>query len=250
MPRPFLCRTIEQVPTVTFFKPQGVPLRDLEVVRLALDELEAMRLVDLDGLYQEEAAVQMGVSRPTLGRILESARRKVSLALLEGKALRLEGGPCVLSTLPERPGFGRGRGMVGPWDRPKRKSKLNQGGSMKIALPTEDGTHIGDHFGPSPNFLVFTVEDGQVHGKELLRNEHAKGEHGHGGEGGHGDILAALADCQVVIAHGMGPRAVRDLEASGLEVCLTTTVDAEEAVQLYLSGQLPNATGGCQSRCK
>jgi predicted DNA-binding protein (UPF0251 family) len=71
MPRPFLCRTIEQVPTVTFFKPQGVPLRDLEVVRLALDELEAMRLVDLDGLYQEEAAVQMGVSRPTLGRILE-----------------------------------------------------------------------------------------------------------------------------------------------------------------------------------
>ncbi|MCX5976961.1 MAG: NifB/NifX family molybdenum-iron cluster-binding protein [Coprothermobacterota bacterium] len=120
---------------------------------------------------------------------------------------------------------------------------------MKIAIPTEDGTHIGDHFGRSPSFLVFSIEEGQIREKSLRQNTHAEGEHGHEGASGHSDILAALAGCQVVIAHGMGPRAVRDLEASGLEVRLTSTDDAEEAIQLYLQGQLPSATGSCQPRC-
>lgn len=249
MPRPFRCRTIERVPEITFFKPQGVPLRDLEIVHLALDELEAMRLVDLDGLYQEEAAEQMGVSRPTLGRILENARRKVSMALLEGKALRLEGGNYTVTVAPSNsPGRCWRNKQGGTWSRAGQKS-INQGGSMKIAIPTEDGTHIGDHFGRSPSFLVFTIEEGQIREKSLRQNTHAEGEHGHEGAGGHSDILAALAGCQVVIAHGMGPRAVRDLEASGLEIRRTSTEDAEEAIQLYLQSQLPNATGSCQPRC-
>jgi len=64
---------------------------------MTLDELEAMRLVDLDGLYQEDAGARMGVSRQTLGRILESARRKVAGALVMGRALRIEGGPVEAS---------------------------------------------------------------------------------------------------------------------------------------------------------
>lgn len=62
---------------------------------MTLDELEALRLADLEGLYQEDAAARMGVSRPTLGRILEAGRRKVAEALVLGKALRIEGGPVV-----------------------------------------------------------------------------------------------------------------------------------------------------------
>lgn len=77
------------------FKPAGTPLRELSVVRLDLDGLEALRLADREGLYQEAAAEQMGVSRATFGRILAGAHARVAEALLEGKALRIGGGPVV-----------------------------------------------------------------------------------------------------------------------------------------------------------
>lgn len=75
------------------FKPAGVPLRELEEVVMTLDEFEAVRLADLDGLYQEQAAELMKVSRPTFSRVVESAHRKLADALVHGKALRIEGGP-------------------------------------------------------------------------------------------------------------------------------------------------------------
>lgn len=75
------------------FKPAGIPMRDLEEVVMTLDEFEALRLADLDGLYQEQAAEQMNVSRPTFSRVIESAHRKLADALVHGKALRIEGGP-------------------------------------------------------------------------------------------------------------------------------------------------------------
>jgi uncharacterized protein len=68
-------------------------MSELEVVVMSLDEFEALRLADLGGLYQEQAAEKMGVSRPTFSRIVESAHRKVADALVHGKALRIEGGP-------------------------------------------------------------------------------------------------------------------------------------------------------------
>lgn len=93
MPRPCCCRRISGTPPAPLFKPAGVPARVLDVVAMTLDELEAVRLADLEGLYQEEGAARMGVSRATFGRILETAHRKVASALIEGKALRIEGGP-------------------------------------------------------------------------------------------------------------------------------------------------------------
>ncbi|UHD17222.1 DUF134 domain-containing protein [Thiocapsa bogorovii] len=72
------------------FKPCGRPGRGLESVTLRADELEALRLADLEGLYQEECAVQMGISRTTLSRTLAQARRKVTDALISGKRLVVE----------------------------------------------------------------------------------------------------------------------------------------------------------------
>jgi predicted DNA-binding protein (UPF0251 family) len=92
MPRPKQCRRVCLSPDCTYFKPAGVPTSTLEEVVLAVDELEAMRLVDLDGLYYEQAAERMGVSRRTFGRIIDSARKKVAQALIQGMALRIEGG--------------------------------------------------------------------------------------------------------------------------------------------------------------
>lgn len=93
MPRPCCQRRVGCCPDATYFKPAGIPLRDLEEVNLTLDELEALRLADFDGQYQEQAAEQMKISRATFARIVEVARKKVAEALINGKALRIEGGP-------------------------------------------------------------------------------------------------------------------------------------------------------------
>ena len=92
MPRPRCKRQIHGRPHATAFKPTGIPMRELEEVVVTLDEFEALRLADLDGLYQEAAAAEMGVSRPTFSRIIESAHKKVADALVHGKAVRIEGG--------------------------------------------------------------------------------------------------------------------------------------------------------------
>lgn len=86
-------RKVSQRPRVAAFKPMGTPMTELKVVTLRLDELEAIRLADREGLYQEEAADRMGVSRVTFGRILREAHEKVAEALLEGRALVIGEGP-------------------------------------------------------------------------------------------------------------------------------------------------------------
>ncbi|RJP26055.1 MAG: DUF134 domain-containing protein [Candidatus Abyssobacteria bacterium SURF_5] len=92
MARPKNCRMVSEMPGVVYFKPRGIPLTDLEEVVLTVDEFEAIRLADLEGLYQAAAAERMKISRPTFGRILESAHQKVAEALAQGKALKIEGG--------------------------------------------------------------------------------------------------------------------------------------------------------------
>jgi predicted DNA-binding protein (UPF0251 family) len=93
MPRPRCPRRVAAPPRCSYFKPAGVPLSRLEETVLSVDELEALRLADLEGLYQDDAAGRMGVSRPTFARIVQAARRKVAAALVQGRALRVGGGP-------------------------------------------------------------------------------------------------------------------------------------------------------------
>ena len=92
MPRPRLCRRVYFNPSVTYFKPRGVRLRDLNESILTIDELESVRLKDLEGLEQETAAKKMNISQPTFHRLILSARRKISDALINGKAIKFEGG--------------------------------------------------------------------------------------------------------------------------------------------------------------
>jgi predicted DNA-binding protein (UPF0251 family) len=92
MPRPPIERAVSGVPRITLFKPAGVPGRELEQLQLGVDELEAIRLVDLEGLSHEQAAEVMGVSRQTVGRVLERGRARVAEALVQGKAILIGGG--------------------------------------------------------------------------------------------------------------------------------------------------------------
>jgi predicted DNA-binding protein (UPF0251 family) len=125
MARPIQQRRIPDHLEARVFKPQGRPLGGLERIPLTLDGLEALRLADLQGLYQEEAARRMGVSRATFARILAEARRAIAEALVEGKALDVSGGaverrqetrwPCPVHGRGRRRGRGchcrrRGRG--------------------------------------------------------------------------------------------------------------------------------------------
>ncbi len=100
MPRPCKRRWIAGPPAAMVYKPAGVPSRDLEWIRLNLDEFEAVRLIDHLGMDQEQAAGQMGVSRPTVTRIYAAARKKIGDALVKGCALLIEGGPDVVEAGP------------------------------------------------------------------------------------------------------------------------------------------------------
>jgi len=92
MPRPLHSRSVAEDLEERVFKPQAVPSSELETITLTLDGLEALRLTDLEGLYQEAAAERMGVSRATYARVLLRARQTVSEALVLGKRLSIEGG--------------------------------------------------------------------------------------------------------------------------------------------------------------
>jgi len=92
MGRPPLWRRVDFMPEVTYFKPAGVPLAMLQEVQLSVEEAETIRLKDLEGLEQEDCAQRMNISRTTFARIWTSARQKMADALLNGKAIRIEGG--------------------------------------------------------------------------------------------------------------------------------------------------------------
>jgi uncharacterized protein len=119
MSRPLCCRRVRGTPAALAFEPAGPAPGSPGEVTLRLDEFEAIRLSDLGGLYQEQAAARMGVSRATFGRILESAHTKVAEFLVYGKTLRIEGRPAA------RAGASPARcprchlGPAGPGDPPR-----------------------------------------------------------------------------------------------------------------------------------
>jgi len=94
--RPVKPKLVGEAPRTDYFKPRGIPVGQLEEVNLTIEELEALRLVDLESMYQEDAAREMGVSRQTVQRMITEARAKVIEALVTGKALRIEGGSYIL----------------------------------------------------------------------------------------------------------------------------------------------------------
>jgi predicted DNA-binding protein (UPF0251 family)/DNA-directed RNA polymerase subunit RPC12/RpoP len=104
MPRPTKIRKVDFIPKETYFVPFGKPKCELEVMDLKVEELEAMRLKDIEELNQEECAERMQVSRQTFQNIIDSARKKIAIALTEGKAIKIGGGHyttkfCILKCL-------------------------------------------------------------------------------------------------------------------------------------------------------
>ena len=113
MPRPFRTRRVRFQPGITHFKPAGVRLSAMNEVVLTMGEFEAVRLKDFENLDQTAAAKKMNISQPTFARLIDTARKKVADAIVNGKAIRIEGGNYKMVQQPMQPGMGRGMGRGG-----------------------------------------------------------------------------------------------------------------------------------------
>ncbi|MFC2123805.1 NifB/NifX family molybdenum-iron cluster-binding protein [Bacteroidota bacterium] len=127
---------------------------------------------------------------------------------------------------------------------------------MKIAIATTDGEQISSHFGRSPLFAIFEVEDGEIADKDIRENtfthhfkhgheshSHEHGHHNHDHQHhGHGSVYEGFKDCQVVICRGMGQHAWEDLSGHGMEVITTEEKNCVSAVQRYLKNDLYHKT--------
>lgn len=131
--RPKIKRTIGFLPEITYFKPAGIPLRNLPEVILTMDEIEAIRLAELEDLDQEEAAKKMKISRITFMRILHSAHKKIAESLIYGKAIRMKGGDYTMPNLD-------GTGPLGQGPRTSRGRRFTDrgqglGGTAECVCP-------------------------------------------------------------------------------------------------------------------
>lgn len=227
MPRPRHCRYVSSRPSVTYFKPRGIPLTELRETRLTVEGLEALRLADLEGLTTGEAAGRMRVSRHTFGRTLAEARRAVAEALVHGMALRIEGGSYAVL-----PG---GANPAAACGRPGHKERV-----MNIAVSSE-GPDLDDkvdpRFGRAGGFVVVDLDtmrtDYLDNGESQIMPQ---------GAGIQTAERMAGAGVDAVLSGYVGPKAFQALTAAGIKVCQDLDgITVREAVERFKSGGVPFA---------
>jgi uncharacterized protein len=228
MVRPQKCRTVAALPGITYFKPAGIPLRELEEICMSVEEAEALRLKDIEGLEQKQGAEKMSVSRPTFQRVLASARHKVADALLNGKAIRIAGGN--FQVIPVAPCC---------FDKHNVTCKNKGGRFMKYAMPVSGG-RLMSHFGQANEFMLLDVgQDGKVMRKETI----AVTPHSCGTLPGE----LAKRGVSVVLAGGMGMGPRMAFQRSNIEVVLgVTESDPEKAVVAHVNHTLENGANVCE----
>lgn len=191
---------------------------------LALDEYEAIRLIDWEGLSQEQCSERMQIARTTAQKIYESARFKLSQALVEGLPLRIEGGAYRLCD-------GREACSQGCFKRELSQLFTTQKGeyAMRIAVTYENG-EIFQHFGHTEAFKVYDVEDGKVVSSQVVSTNGS----------GHGALAEVLHTLQVdtLICGGIGGGAQNALASVGIRLFGGVSGNADEAVNALISGSL------------
>lgn len=224
MPRPRKCRKVCHFPHILAFDPVGAPA-PLSPVILTVDEYETIRLIDREGLSQEQCAQRMAVARTTVQQIYADARGKLADVLVDGRPLRIEGGDFRLCD---------GRSACCPPDCFKRQvhqqhEKPKGEHIMRIAVTYENG-QIFQHFGHTEFFKVYDVTDGQITASQVVSTNGS----GHGALAG---VLTAL-NADLLICGGIGGGARMALDAAGIQLCGGVQGDADQAVADYLSGKL------------
>ncbi|MCD7753250.1 MAG: DUF134 domain-containing protein [Clostridiales bacterium] len=233
MPRPTKCRMICQLPQTLEF----LPARDggkKEPVILTVDEYETIRLIDREGLSQEQCSRRMQVARTTAQKIYDTARKKLADALVDGRPLKIEGGEYRLCD-----GTNRFCGMGCIQQQIHQMFQIPKGDDrMRIAVTYENG-QIFQHFGHTEQFKLYDVEDGKVVSAQVVSTN---------GQG-HGALAAVLNALQadILICGGIGGGAQAALASAGIRLYGGVTGDADAAVESLLAGTLayvPNVQCG------
>ena len=225
MPRPKHCRYVSSAPNVTYFKPRGIPLR----------ELEALRLADREGLTAIDAAQHMRVSRHTFGRTLASARRKVATALSMGQALRIEGGSYAVH---EGGHCRHGAGHACSCHTSNESKEISM---QKIAISSEGPTledWVDPRFGRAGGFVIVELPE-----RKLDYIDNGASQMMAMGAGIETAERMAAAGVEVVLSGYVGPKAFAALTAAGIKICQDVEgITIGEAIENYVAGKYPFAT--------
>lgn len=209
MPRKQRCRWIGGYPDHWEFSPEEIT--DSEPVVMSLDEFETIRLLDREGLTQEQCAERMGVARTTVTAIYDSARRKIAEALTDGKRLMIRGGNYALN------------------DQGVGELVKKEAGMLRIAV-TYDAGEIFQHFGRTEQFKLYDVENGKLVSEQIVDT---KGN-------GHGALAGFLKAAQVdtLICGGIGMGARNALNEAGIVLYGGVAGTADAAVESLMKGTL------------
>ncbi|MBQ1534763.1 MAG: DUF134 domain-containing protein [Erysipelotrichaceae bacterium] len=217
MARPYRQRRIKHFPDHWTFSADDNESVKEEIV-MSLDEYETIRLIDHEGKTQEECALSMDVARTTVTAIYDSARRKLSGMLVEGRPIRISGGVYCLSS-----------------DQ-NHSIKRKEQNMKRIAVTYENGT-VGQHFGHTEEFKLYDVEAGKIVNEQVISTN---------GEG-HGMLAGVLKEARadILICGGIGMGARMALQEAGIVLIPGTQGAADEVVNAYLNDKLqydPNET--------
>ena len=232
MPRPKKCRRVCSVPKAAGFSPRcGAGGR--QPVVMAVEEYEAVRLIDLLGCTQEEAAARMEVARTTVQAIYDAARRKLARALVEQRGLEVRGGeyrlcPRAGGACPHSRAGGR---CHGPFGEREQTAQVQERGSqnMKLAVTYENGM-VFAHFGHTAQFKLYEIEEGKIVSSVVVPT----------GGSGHGALAGFLAaqGVSALICGGIGGGARTALAQAGIALYPGVSGSADAAAQALAEGRL------------
>ena len=212
MPRTPKCRRICSFPDYYSFIPEEAEKENLETIMMSLDEFETIRLLDYEGLNQEECAFRMGVARTTVTAMYENARKKLITAVVEGKRFSIAGGNIEI-------------------DRERNQISIKEKGdnTMRVAVTYDNGNVFG-HFGRTEQFKVYDIEDGKIVNSQIL---------GTNGEGcGALAGILNIAKVDALICGGIGGGAQRALQEAGIKLYAGASGNTDAAVDALIAGTL------------
>lgn len=225
MPRPRKYRQVCQFPQTVSFVPADLEGEQPGII-LEVDEYEVVRLIDKEGLSQEECGEHMGIARTTVQQIYANARKKLADMLVDGVPLQIAGGDFRLCD-GTRSMHHCNECFMYQFRQQYQKTKGDH--SMRIAVTYENG-NIFQHFGHTEQFKLYDVEDGAVVSSQVTS---ANGS-------GHSALAGVLTALQVdtLICGGIGGGAKSALDAAGIKLYGGVSGDADKAVQALLDGTL------------
>ena len=212
MPRNTKCRRISGLPGQFGFAPTDSI--DVDALRLTFDEFETIRLLDAEGMTQEQCAAKMGVARTTVTAMYDNARKKIAKVLVEGRSLIISGGNVSFD-------ISKGESI-----KNERKKGDNE---MRVAVTYENG-EVFQHFGHTEQFKVYDIEDGKIVHEEVVDTN---------GQG-HGALAGFLFGGKVdtLICGGIGGGAQVALSEAGIKLYGGVSGNADEAVKALIEERL------------